>query len=72
MTLILTLQFSRKMERAQEHFSTVSLAHDIDTARDLLQQHQDMKKSTTSSFGFGFGLKQTPSATTIYEFRLFT
>ena len=37
------------MERAQEHFSTVGLAHDVDTARDLLQQHQDMKKSTSSA-----------------------
>jgi len=44
------------MERAQEHFSTVSLAHDVDTARDLLQQHQDMKKSTSFSFSFSFDL----------------
>jgi len=42
------------MERAKEHFSTVSLAHDVNTARDLLQQHQDMKKSTSSFIAFGF------------------
>ena len=36
-------------------FSTVGLAHDVDTARDLLQQHQDMKKSTSSAVSVSVG-----------------
>jgi hypothetical protein len=40
------LQFAHKMEQAQEMFaSTAGTAHDIDGARRLLQQHQDLKKS---------------------------
>jgi len=39
------LQFSRKMEFAQENFSNVGLANDVETARRLLQQHQDLKKN---------------------------
>lgn len=43
--LLSMFQFARKMEQAQTLFSNVSLAHDVETARQLLQQHQDLKKS---------------------------
>jgi len=44
------LQFARKMEQAQEKFlATVGTAHDLDTCRRLLQQHQDLKKSILES-----------------------
>ena len=33
------------MEQAQTLFTNVGLAHDVETARQLLQQHQDLKKS---------------------------
>jgi len=42
------LQFAQKMEQAQSMFTNVSLAHDVDSARQLLQQHQDLKKRTSS------------------------
>ena len=38
-------QFSEKMEAAQGKFTQVGMAHDVDTARRLLQHHQDFKKS---------------------------
>ena len=40
-------QFSEKMELAQNRFSQIGLANDVDTARHFLQQHQELKKSTS-------------------------
>ena len=36
------------MENAQDRFSAVGVAHDVEGARRLLQQHQDMKKGNYS------------------------
>ncbi|XP_046554795.1 uncharacterized protein LOC124264120 [Haliotis rubra] len=36
---------SSKMEQAQSNFSNVPLAKDVETARNLLQQHQEIKSS---------------------------
>ena len=39
------LQFSSKMEQAQSKFSSTYPTQDVNTARRLLQQHQDIKRS---------------------------
>jgi len=33
------------MEAAQDKFSRLGPAHDVETARHILQQHQELKKS---------------------------
>jgi len=42
-------QFSTRMGQAQDSFSSVGLAQDVETARRLLQQHQDIKKNILES-----------------------
>ena len=37
-------QFSGRMVQAQDTFSSVGLAQDVETARRILQQHHDTKK----------------------------
>lgn len=41
-------QFSKKMEQMEEKCSTTSQAQDVDSARRLLQIHQELKKSKYS------------------------
>ncbi|XP_074642495.1 uncharacterized protein LOC141899810 [Tubulanus polymorphus] len=41
--------FAGKMEHAQGRFGSMSLAQDVESARRLLQQHQEMKKSILES-----------------------
>ena len=42
---VCVFQFSERMEDAQTRFVQVGTAQDVDTARRLLQQHQEFKKS---------------------------
>lgn len=39
------LQFSQNMEQAQNNFTQLPAASDIEAAQRILQQHQDIKKS---------------------------
>lgn len=41
--------FSQNMTTAQADFTSSSLAHDLDNARRMLQQHQDLKKDILES-----------------------
>ena len=43
--LCVCVQLSSRLEQVQGNFLRVPLASDVDTARSLLQQHNDMKQS---------------------------
>ncbi|XP_064598296.1 coiled-coil domain-containing protein 141-like isoform X2 [Liolophura sinensis] len=52
--------FAKRMEQARAGFSALPLASDVETAKRLLQQHQDMKKgileSSKSTLDLGYRL----------------
>lgn len=43
--VMLCFQFAAKMEQAQGKFTSMLPTQDVNTARHLLKQHQDIKKS---------------------------
>ena len=50
------MQFGKKMDEMEEACSSTVQAHDVDSARQMIAQHQDLKKRLSVSLSLSLSL----------------